>query len=169
MHVCMSPCQSVDIPAGSTVILACDGLWDVLETDEAAHKYMQEKKKGAPLHEICAALLDYALIMGTKDNVSCIIIEFAREGDSESEGSGERHGQGRRKEVEMYFYPGIVTPGVHHSNAEATEIGLKEDEVSERAVVPDSQDSLATALERARAKGPLLAPNIHGSRIILMP
>eukprot|EP00930_Biecheleria_cincta_P057658 TRINITY_DN43557_c0_g1_i1.p1 TRINITY_DN43557_c0_g1~~TRINITY_DN43557_c0_g1_i1.p1 ORF type:complete len:281 (-),score=36.80 TRINITY_DN43557_c0_g1_i1:189-1031(-) len=73
-------------PQDSFVILACDGLWDVLDDQQAVdlvHDCMREltpiarrlESEGRSMAEILARMLvEEALVRGSCDNISCIVI-----------------------------------------------------------------------------------------------
>lgn len=57
---------------GAKVILACDGVWDVLSDDDAA-KIALEKDD---MEEAAKSIVDEAIKRNTSDNVSCIVIDL---------------------------------------------------------------------------------------------
>lgn len=59
------------------VVLACDGLWDVM-TPDAVRKFVKKymKKHGNRTKGISEALVDESLKLGSTDNVSVVFIEF---------------------------------------------------------------------------------------------
>lgn len=59
----------------SFVILACDGLWDVLDNEQVA-KFVSEKCSKTSLQDIAAQLVDQAFQLGTMDNISIYIIKI---------------------------------------------------------------------------------------------
>lgn len=85
------------------IVLACDGIWDVMSSDEVVDKVMQMLKHGRPRPEsndesmstdqapdvegppvtqprpwdlaaVCEALIDHCLQLGSRDNMSVIIV-----------------------------------------------------------------------------------------------
>jgi protein phosphatase len=54
------------------MVIACDGLWDVMN-DEAAANVVREAETAA---DAAVALRSYALALGTKDNVSVIVLKW---------------------------------------------------------------------------------------------
>lgn len=59
------------------IIVACDGLWDVMTSKEVrtfVKKYMN--KNGKRTKGISTALVDEALRRGSTDNVSVVFVEF---------------------------------------------------------------------------------------------
>lgn len=68
----------VRLPAGPCfVILACDGLWDVLSNDKAAELAALELRRGGPDGPRAAAqaLVEKAVSRGTLDNVTVMVVE----------------------------------------------------------------------------------------------
>jgi len=58
------------------LILACDGLWDVV-TNETAVKFVGRRlTEGIPVAKIAHQLVDYALDKRSFDNVSVLIVVF---------------------------------------------------------------------------------------------
>jgi len=55
------------------IIMACDGLWDVIES-ESIGKIIKELNKSNP-ENIAIELANYALLKGSTDNISIIVIE----------------------------------------------------------------------------------------------
>lgn len=59
------------------IVLACDGLWDVMDNDSLRkfiNKYLA--KNGRKTQGLSEALVNEALRLGSTDNVSVIFIEF---------------------------------------------------------------------------------------------
>jgi len=56
------------------IILACDGIWDVMQNQEVAKFVMDAAKAGKPLATICEAVIDRCLDLGSRDNMSVIIV-----------------------------------------------------------------------------------------------
>ena len=54
------------------VILASDGVWDVIDLDTLINM----SKAGKPVGEFCSDIVKLSISKGTKDNVSCIVISF---------------------------------------------------------------------------------------------
>ncbi len=61
-------------PKTKYVVMACDGLWDVIKNEELNGLLKRLKSNGSK--NLAADLANEALIRGTGDNVSIIIIEF---------------------------------------------------------------------------------------------
>jgi serine/threonine protein phosphatase PrpC len=69
---CEPMIRSFERKDGMWLILACDGVWDVMRDQEAAAILMEIKK---PV-EAAKAIRDEALNRGSSDNVSCMIIDL---------------------------------------------------------------------------------------------
>ena len=59
------------------VVLATDGLWDVLDGEEAVRVVDGLLKAGKAPSECCAELVARALRLGSGDNVTALVVEFA--------------------------------------------------------------------------------------------
>lgn len=59
------------------LVLACDGVFDVLENDEVAKIVAEEPN----VHESAALVKNMAIVRGTSDNVSVIVIDIEKEPD----------------------------------------------------------------------------------------
>ena len=67
------PCvRKVQRKDGMKMIIACDGVWDVMEDQEAADIAIQIKK---PV-DAAKAIKDEALRRGSQDNVSCVVVNL---------------------------------------------------------------------------------------------
>lgn len=61
------------------LILACDGIWDVIDNDDLC-KFVSYTLKIEPnLENVCSSILDVCLRKGSRDNMSIIIIVFGTE------------------------------------------------------------------------------------------
>jgi protein phosphatase 1B len=59
------------------LIIACDGIWDVMENQDAIDFVFQLMREGEhSLSRICEDMLDECLDKGSKDNMSAIIVTF---------------------------------------------------------------------------------------------
>lgn len=58
------------------VILACDGIWDVISTQDACDFISTRLKGGYTLGETCEALVYRCLHHGSKDNMSIILLRL---------------------------------------------------------------------------------------------
>ncbi|OQS02034.1 phosphatase 2C [Thraustotheca clavata] len=60
------------------LILACDGIWDVMTNDDACDFVRSLMNKGeSNMGLICEELLDHCLQLGSRDNMSVVIVKFA--------------------------------------------------------------------------------------------
>ena len=64
------------------LILACDGIWDVMSNEEAVKFVRQQRSSApdAPTATICAALIDACLARGERakagsDNMTAVLVE----------------------------------------------------------------------------------------------
>lgn len=58
------------------LLLACDGIWDVMSNEEAVDFIHDQLKAGTPHEKIAEAMLDHCLIKGSKDNMSVVLVFF---------------------------------------------------------------------------------------------
>jgi serine/threonine protein phosphatase PrpC len=56
------------------VLLACDGIWDVMSNDQAKNFVVNQLKAGYSGVDICNRMLDYCLHLGSKDNMSIVLV-----------------------------------------------------------------------------------------------
>lgn len=63
---------------GALLILACDGLWDVMSSEEAASFVRKRLKKepDADLGRVAVALIRFCLRLETKDNLTVMIVQL---------------------------------------------------------------------------------------------
>jgi len=95
------------LPAGSIVILACDGLWDVMSNAEVAQEVRDKLKEQpkADLGALCAQLVRRALQENSRDNVTCMIVQL-------SDGSEWSQSSARFNDSdEMMFFDKLVLEG----------------------------------------------------------
>jgi serine/threonine protein phosphatase PrpC len=64
------------------LILACDGLWDVMKHEEAADFVNKQRAQGKNANEVAKALVREALNKRTEDNVTIVLVFFSWSGDS---------------------------------------------------------------------------------------
>jgi len=74
--------SSTVTPAHKFLILACDGLWDVMNHQEAAEFVQKHKQAGKSAAEVAKALVREALNKKTEDNVTIVIVYFNWTGDA---------------------------------------------------------------------------------------
>jgi serine/threonine protein phosphatase PrpC len=70
---CVPEIKKLTFHKGEFLILACDGLWDVLSNEKAV-EFVNSKIKDKNLHEIASELTDHALSLKSEDNVSVVIV-----------------------------------------------------------------------------------------------
>jgi protein phosphatase 1B len=66
-------------PQDDVLLLACDGLWDVMSNAEAISElngYLTEGGADAPLDVVASRMLDSSLQKGSKDNISAVIVDL---------------------------------------------------------------------------------------------
>lgn len=61
------------------IVLACDGLWDVLSNACVANFVRKRLLRGKSPQKVCEHLVKYAYTKGSKDNISAIIVSFMNE------------------------------------------------------------------------------------------
>ena len=65
------------LPTDDVLILACDGLWDVMTNDEAIALCREIYQSGESSIELVAEeMVDVALIKGSKDNISAVVVQL---------------------------------------------------------------------------------------------
>lgn len=64
------------------LILACDGLWDVMKHEEAADFVNKHRAQGKTANEVAKALVREALNKRTEDNVTIVLVFFTWTGDA---------------------------------------------------------------------------------------
>jgi serine/threonine protein phosphatase PrpC len=75
-HLCYVASQD------SFLLLACDGLWDVLGHQEAVDHTHAVLQSGASASDAAQRLADLALRLGSSDNVTVIVVTLSHEGSS---------------------------------------------------------------------------------------
>jgi protein phosphatase 1B len=58
------------------LLLACDGIWDVMSNDVCAQFILDKMNIGYGLGRICELLLDHCLELSSHDNMSCVLVAF---------------------------------------------------------------------------------------------
>ena len=56
------------------IVIASDGIWDVVNKDKLFQMYQELKKDTS--EEFCNNLVDFAINEGSSDNISCIVLKF---------------------------------------------------------------------------------------------
>jgi serine/threonine protein phosphatase PrpC len=73
------------------LLLACDGLWDVMDTDDAVRVTRDLLfEKNWPAKKAAARLAELAIHLGSSDNITVIVLRFYRPQDVQ-EGSASRN------------------------------------------------------------------------------
>ncbi|CAF1209101.1 unnamed protein product [Rotaria sordida] len=62
--------------SASFVIIACDGIWDVM-TNEQVAQFVSQKASNTSIQDIASQLLDQSFILGSTDNMSIYIIKIS--------------------------------------------------------------------------------------------
>ena len=60
----------------SLAVLACDGLWDVMGTDEVLAFVSARRARGLALGATAAELVTTAMLLGSKDNISAMLVDL---------------------------------------------------------------------------------------------
>jgi serine/threonine protein phosphatase PrpC len=60
------------------LIIATDGLWDVMNSAQAITyvRSMVKQQTGCTMHEVAVSLVERALRSRTQDNVSCVVVDL---------------------------------------------------------------------------------------------
>jgi len=58
------------------IIMACDGVWDVLSDDEAVDIIRSELLLSGDINRACGRLKDYAFFLGSGDNISVMVLQI---------------------------------------------------------------------------------------------
>ena len=67
---------------GGLLVLACDGLWDVLTAEKAASIAHGALRAGRSVREAAIELVNRAMERGTLDNVSAIVVALPADPDA---------------------------------------------------------------------------------------
>jgi serine/threonine protein phosphatase PrpC len=57
------------------VILACDGIWDVMNNEQVAH-FVSKRSSNTSIQKIAEQLIDHCLQLESMDNMSIYIIKL---------------------------------------------------------------------------------------------
>ena len=68
------------------IIIACDGLWDVLDSQDAVHYARAYLQRYNSVEAVCEALVDEALRRQSDDNVTVIVVAFNRSNSPDDDG-----------------------------------------------------------------------------------
>lgn len=63
-------------PTDEFIILACDGIWDVMNNEDLCQFVRHRLKLESSIEKICSSVLDVCLRKGSRDNMSVIIVVF---------------------------------------------------------------------------------------------
>ncbi|KAF4721169.1 Protein phosphatase 1A [Perkinsus olseni] len=103
--------REVVVEAGDWVVLACDGVFDVMSNEDVAREVMVRAQSGQDLAEIATEVLQRCLnLLDSKDNMTCMII---RVGTSEL-GLEPEVPDERQEELQLggYSDPQTLAPGM---------------------------------------------------------
>ena len=67
-------CTKIKPNEDEFIILACDGLWDVLTSQEAVDLVKKDLLQGMSVDNICEHLVNHALQIGSRDNVTAMVV-----------------------------------------------------------------------------------------------
>jgi serine/threonine protein phosphatase PrpC len=98
-HITAEPdLRSVDLPKGRpcVLVLASDGLWDVISDEEVADELMREIASKTDLEVVAQNLIRASERLGSKDDISVILCRVKRGGGGEVEASKAGRGSGGR-------------------------------------------------------------------------
>mmetsp|Transcript_22700 Transcript_22700/g.42675 ORF Transcript_22700/g.42675 Transcript_22700/m.42675 type:complete len:331 (-) Transcript_22700:56-1048(-) len=88
-----------DLENDQFIILACDGIWDVISNKDACYFVGELLAEGIELESICKKLLDYCLLANSKDNMTLIICVFP--GASQLEMGAFKNTEGFKQAIEV--------------------------------------------------------------------
>lgn len=79
------------LPEGSVLLLACDGLWDAMSTEEAAQFVRQRLQHNPPMElaDIAQELVDFSLDAETRDNVTVLLAQLGLDGQGQEVSEAE--------------------------------------------------------------------------------
>lgn len=60
------------------LVLACDGIWDVMTNEEIAEFITTELQYEEDINEVASNVIDYCLEKGSRDNMSVILVVFPK-------------------------------------------------------------------------------------------
>lgn len=63
-------------PFDEFLVLACDGIWDVMTNDELCAFISNRMRTTSSLEEVCNQVVDTCLIKGSRDNMSIVLVAF---------------------------------------------------------------------------------------------
>lgn len=65
-----------DMSADEFLILACDGIWDVMSNDELCDFVRHQLLIHSNLEDVCSSIIDTCLHKGSTDNMSIVLVTF---------------------------------------------------------------------------------------------
>lgn len=68
--------QARDPSSDEFLVLACDGIWDVMSNEELCQFVHHQLCISHSLEELCSAVIDICLYRGSKDNMSIVLVLF---------------------------------------------------------------------------------------------
>lgn len=68
--------QTRDTAADEFLVLACDGIWDVMGNEELCQFVRHQLAVTDSLEAVCSAVIDICLYRGSKDNMSIVLVLF---------------------------------------------------------------------------------------------
>ncbi|KAF4664243.1 Protein phosphatase 1A [Perkinsus chesapeaki] len=103
--------KEVTVEAGDWVVLACDGVFDVMSNEDVAREVMVRAENGEDLAEVAMEILQRCLnLLDSKDNMTCMIVRVgAKELGMETEIPEEK-----QEELQLggYSDPQSLAPGM---------------------------------------------------------
>jgi len=63
-------------PNDEFLVLACDGIWDVMNNDELCDYVRHQLTIHPNLETVCSSIIDTCLHKGSKDNMSVVLVAF---------------------------------------------------------------------------------------------
>lgn len=70
--------QPRNLEVDQFLILACDGIWDVMTNEEIAEFISTELQYEEDINEVTSNVIDYCLEKGSRDNMSVILVVFPK-------------------------------------------------------------------------------------------
>lgn len=95
--------QVTGLQPGSLILLGCDGLWDVMSSEEAAafvRTWLQNEPE-ADLGDVAAALIRASLGKGSRDNVTVMLVQLC-------DGSAWEHAQDEMQGFEKFHQQEVI-------------------------------------------------------------
>lgn len=87
-------------PTDDVLILACDGLWDVMSSEEAINTAREIFLSGeSDVLKVAEEMLDISLEKGSKDNISAVVVKLPGVVIGPSEGGGVDLRRKKRAEI----------------------------------------------------------------------